>query len=1023
MTFDLDLRNSDEILSNINSISGSTKVFNELSIFLDPTIYMRDAKIWCEFDSKNLPCDYTPQGYVSFRFGYGLTERIYSVTIKGIIIPLVTSSENNSDFLCSVNYYNLDEREQLYVGRGSYPESQYTYTPTSAGNLLFYNHPNGMISNNTPRELARYNFRFTPDYTRGFTSISQTFSAGENLKPTILVHFPNYYNLGSVGSPIGFSLIRTSYDTTTSRPDDTITDSKVISGTAFTRHNYAVIQLEEYPFVIESTNAYFDLSITGLLNPDSEISNPGEISITILSDLNAPKQILYTYLNLNSNNSGEKVGNEFNEFYLSPRFAFVDREDGLALIEFETKELTLRPGRYINYNMTVKGSYANAATTLSLDAGIFQSLETEPIILNTGRTRSGSIRIGTSCRTVFGSYWATFSLSNPESFYKLSSLRINVTPVKNNLEPIFLNTILAQGDMFTFQLPVGGIVNIFAMVNNPPFEDVNILLTTPSGQINDATFKLSVNRQNILAKKTWGNFAYSLTTDIKAQQKINMTINNRCYGLGTLRSSTRTISFNIEGELANLNGINLFSRFRYINPLPNDPTNQISILFRSPIPNTRLSCALICEDADFPSKASIESDLALTVSNSAASFYQQTIFTNSDIKINFSGLQRGSSYKLGCYYSNFGVVQAFIYNTTKSLLSLSDETVFTDLNITEASERQFVKFEFYAQQEIRFTSRLLKLTQDYANRNSNGANIVVSDEDGQTIKGYELDEPTSCDSSTAKNLFPSEMVERNSGKLRLLQEPLITANPISLTEGDVQIAQTYWLVFTQLPTDPVFFNVDELVNSYVENVNSLEELTRFVNTDTIKIKGDFRVSKVVETPLNETEFDLRDFNYTMTNRTINSTTSVFFYADGPRELECDWKLQILQTHLSNSTDMYIPSLSAEEISSCNDGEINCGSLIFRFNNTQLTNLNLTTASLGSYFLDFMCSSEIPLSQNKIVFNHFIMTVEPTIDPEPSNTEKPVDCILFPLDTNCSYSKLYSIAYFAIILLSFLFFDI
>lgn len=1039
MTFDLDLTASNDTLAKINQINGTNKVFNELSIFFDPTIYMRSQSIWCEFDSNNLPCNWTEQGYVILRFGYSLMDKIYRITIKGITIPQVNEIENNGDFLCSVNYYNLDEREQLIVGRGSYTNTEYTYAPENAGNLLFFNPSNGFVSNTTPREFADYSFRFTPDFTRELTSTAQKFEAGENLKPAILVHFPSYYNFSSIIAPLTIKLTKTIYNTDTSRADDTITDSKNISATATAKYNYIVIQLDENPFLISENNAYFDLTIEKIPNPDSEISTPAETYLTILSDLSKPKLILYSYLNLNSNNSGNPVNKEFNNFYLSPNFAFNEREDGLGLIEFESREIRIQPGRYINFNATVKGSFADQSTELSLNAGIFQSFESSPLKLDTGRNRSGTLRIGTSCKTLYGSYLLTFSNSNTNGFYKLSTVRANVTPVKGNVESITLNTSRTIGDMLAFKLPVGGIITVFASVRNPPFEDINFTIATPNDQVNNATFKLLINKINIKAKTSWSYLAYSITTPTTNQQRVNLTIDNRCYGFGTNTNpaKSRVISFNIEGALADLTGINLFEKFRYIQNEGKESINTLKFVFKAPIPNTRLSCALICSEAEFPSKASIESDLALSASNRLANYYQQYIFTNNDINISFENLQRGNFYKLGCYYSNFGVVQAFIFNTTTTVKANIDESINMPLYIVESAKKNFIRFDFINPQSTSLFTRLLRLTQNYANINSNGATITVSDGLGVTLKGYEVDSKLSCQALTAKSSFPAELElqERNKGSLRILQDEVLTVNvtdtsgneeeiPVEEEENTVEYAQTYWLIFTQSYTDPVYYNVQELVNAYIESVNSVEELGRFVNTDTIRLIGDFQVSEVIEKPIYSYEFNLRNYNYTPGNN-----TELFFYADGPVEIECDWKLHKINSTNVTQIDFTKPRLSADEIKDCSD-ENNCGSISFRPNNTELTvlDVDINYREDGSYFLEFFCESEVPQSQNDIVFDRLalLVTGNPNPNPSSSDTQIIIDCNAL-IGTNITdpscFSRHYSFAFVVLILISFIIFDV
>jgi hypothetical protein len=1030
MTFSINMKGTSKNLEEINKNNNANKVFNEVSIFLDPTIYMRNPMILCEFKSSNLPCDWNEQGYLNIRFGYSLTEDLYEIIVKGILIPHVTKNSNNADFLCSVNYYYLDSREQLYVGRGTYLESEYTYSPENAGNLIFYNPPKGYVSNTTPGKTADYSFRFTPDFTFGFTSTAQKFEAKGNSNPAILVHFPSYYNFSGLTSPLEVSLKRTYYKTDSNKAEETVTEEKNISATASAKYNFVIIQLKENPFTTPENLAYIDLTILNLPNPDSAVLSSAETSITILSELSSPNLILYTYLNLNNNVTGVQVNDEFNNYYLSPIFNYNEQLDKMALIEFEKSEISIKTGRYINFNATVKSTIANESTDFSLDSGIFQSLENSPIKLDTGRNRSGIIRIGTSCKTIYGSYWLTFSISNTDGFYKVAPVRVNVSTVKNNIEPIILNNTRTSSDMSTFKLAPGGITTIFATVKNPPFENVNFTITTPSDQVNNGSFKILINKLNIQAKSSWSYITYSITNETPTVQRHNLSIDNACYGFGSVIDppSSRTISFNIEGTLADLTGIKLIDKFRYANEA-RDPVNSIKLVFKSPIPNTKLSCALICKEADFPSKSQIESEYALKVNNRLARYYQNSFYTDSDVIISFENLQRGSFYKLGCYYANFGVVQAFVFNFTEIIPANIDETIKIPLYISDVSPNKFVRFDFKESQSKEFYYRLLTVTQNYANVNSFGANIVVSDSEGLTLKGYEVESRITCESLTAESDFPSDpnQQERNTQNLRYLQEDILTnENTENLVDTNTeenlvdmesdQYSESYWLIFKQALDDPVNTNTPDIISAYIESVNTVEELGKLINTDTVKLLGDFKIAEIVEINMNASQFELKSFSYTPT--TFNTTLS--FIPEGPVEIQCDWKLHRINETNVNEMNLITPKITEDEIKDCTENT-NCGIITFSPNNTNTTYLEVQVEYKvdGTYFLGFFCENLVPQSDNDILFDRLAIIVSgnKSDDQSTSDTQIIIDCNGNPsnnTDLNC-YSNIYSVAYAALIL--------
>lgn len=297
LSFTVTLSGTTDFLKSINTVGGvanaTSKTINEISIYMDPTIYMRNENIWCYYKSAMTPCIWTSQGYINIKFTTDLIDGNHIITIQGITIPRISKGNNDNKFYCSVNYYSKDIRENLIVGTGT--SDIYSYSASTKGNIIEFIPKNGLVMDNIPRSKEVFNFRFNLDTTLGLTSLSQTFTASENNNPVILIEFPKDYDF-SISGEIITTMTSTSFIDNADYTSFSEPSSLNIASTQI-RGNYIIVKFDYNSFTVESNIAYFDLSLSNVPTPNNEV-NGSLISISIINDLDNASSYFTTYSNL-----------------------------------------------------------------------------------------------------------------------------------------------------------------------------------------------------------------------------------------------------------------------------------------------------------------------------------------------------------------------------------------------------------------------------------------------------------------------------------------------------------------------------------------------------------------------------------------------------------------------------------------------------------------------------------------------------------------------------------------------------
>ena len=134
-TWFFDLANLPAVIDNKNP--------NEISIILDRSKFYNSSSITCSFnnnDDANTSCTWNEYGVINIKYNgilLDVSKKYLFISIDGLINPVIdlASSPTQKDFLCSVNYFNIN-RENILIGYGQ--SDTYTQYPNILqGNMSF----------------------------------------------------------------------------------------------------------------------------------------------------------------------------------------------------------------------------------------------------------------------------------------------------------------------------------------------------------------------------------------------------------------------------------------------------------------------------------------------------------------------------------------------------------------------------------------------------------------------------------------------------------------------------------------------------------------------------------------------------------------------------------------------------------------------------------------------------------------------------------------------------------------------
>jgi hypothetical protein len=655
---------------------------NEVSIFFNYEDFGGiNNNIICKFEGALTHCAFSDEGILNIRFAsslkVGLGKKI-SVSVMNIINPTVYTDLR---FTCTVNNLTGGVRTNVITGRGKLTNGIKLNDAIAEGNLRFVNLIT--VNDSNPRVQSTHILRVTFDEAVGLTKLPITIEKN----PFIMVTFPSNYNFKNYPN-IKLTCGLDEYLT----PENTTKIEKVSLNVkeCITMGNAVVVTLNNDKYTFNANFRYWDIKIQQVQNPDDTTSptganTTGQFSILIS---NSDFSRLYrSYQNLDNvaTNAMTTPIDEYIAFNRGIEFKFDDKK---WIVDFmngsEKNSFNIKPGRFLNVNIIIRNPNANidfSVGNISLSDSLFKlaakSYQISPLIKT-----PVPIYIGVPCGTLSGRYLINFV--NTESIGNNFAPLVPILAIVDSTATPAMASIIISSDT----IPSGS--NLFVRFNleEPNVDELTITFTSAKGVTNDPTAKITetkiassvinagslfdLKNNPIVEPNVIEYSLFSITSDIKTTQSFVASSSNTCYSF-----KNSNLNINFSGKIARLTDIDYSTSFKYINTEKERPVelNALRFTFTPPVFPIILACALVCNNANFPSDETITA--YKTPSTPLVNYYMGQFSDKSVQTITFQNLVRDMQYKMKCV----------IRNTNAKALSVTDSKTFnfSQGNLTDSS--------------------------------------------------------------------------------------------------------------------------------------------------------------------------------------------------------------------------------------------------------------------------------------------------------------------------------------------------
>jgi hypothetical protein len=976
-TFELKLKDIDLKLNEINktlSNSAKLKVVNEISIFMDPSIYNINPNIRCYFENLEASCEWKDYNFININWEKSLVNGVYKIVIEGINVPHLYYNEilktTNSHFYCSFNNYDNDssKRENILIGNGV--SQVETLNISSLSNLIYLRSEETFQISTNPREKTDYNLNFFIEFNKNLSTVNVNNSSIDYKSRYLIVIFPYSILKDEFNNSKAELNIFTKDFQYTDNSKSTLIDKLKIDLKLEMSSGPGILKID-LPSEFDSLQnvEFYQLKLQNIPSAkDSGMYKKIEI-IFCRVDKNNISEIFTTIFSTNQSNKQSNLESlEINQ----PKFMFSNLKN---LIEISDTNLRILPGRYYPLTFTITGQNLNYETEITLNHKSIKLLDS--LKLNTGLNKANNGMIGTSCKSLFGTYILNFSSSEKNKVHNLPTVFVKILERKdNNREIIYLSsTTNAQNDESTFKISIGGISYINMFTSKIPFESVIYDFVTSKGKINDISFKLNqaeLNSNNLVG--LYKRIAFEITNSTEENQYIDIYTDNKCYSFGNTRQNSKTLTFKIEDTIVKLDNIDLKNKFRYVQT--ND-LSKIIVKYLTPIKFTKTYIALVCTNinSDDITPDVIYNKLGKDDLISKYKFLLHNEDKN-EIEIVFDNLQRGTSYKLVVYISN----QSIVPTVTKEILSqISSGSNNAILKTAPKSENSIIQLK----SNILISEENEKLIMIKMQEFLKTYSVIVFNNNGP-LKGFENTNFIKCTNSTI-NKISSKEKRKSRTKSRT-------------NDGIPRDLLTF--VLAENPSSNLEINLNKITSNLLELVNSQEKMTAFLG---VNLNANIEFRNIEEIPYDKDKIELRNFTY--------NNSHLEFYPISDRKEVCSYLiLKELNNNEKNSTSINLPNNMSSTVVTEDDFYnclSNCGEIEFDTNiKSNKTELAIDKLLNGTYFIMILCKSEIPLSENRIILKNTDPIIIDSQSNNTSNTNNTNNTISDPIEiTNSSETSL------------------
>jgi hypothetical protein len=606
-----------DTVTNKNALT--TSLPNEFTIFLPFNLYGSYQDVSCYYNNALLNCVFTDEGILQIRFNTQIpTDSKVTITISGLINPTTT---DDIYLPCTINKvdYSTNNRTNLIVGYAKM--GGFTIVPTATGVLRFLNQ-NTSLSNNNPRNSAKYILRFTFDLSNNLSTLPITL----NENPVLLISFPKEFDLSYYNDKnVNVKLDAFKADSNTN----------IINATFAVIGNRIKVQLPQSAYTFDSGFRFFEMSLDGIKGP---LDTTNSISLFNVLLMNTSTTVYFkTYNNFDTTFSN--VNSNIDKWLAYTRGYSYSFDNTKWIVDMnnnnnEINTVSIKQGRFTSVNITIRQnvslSMLPSSAMLTLSDSNFKLSAATNIFTN---INNFNLMLGTPCSTASGNYIINFTLTVPNTN----------PPTSNNwapLAPIQVFVSFPDTAIITYKdvsdVVKGGSSLIYFNLSEPNVDDLNITFNASDGSEKSAAINNLIIKSGALNQLST---TFSITSS-SFTGSVNYTINNvnKCYSLD--RNSI-TINVSKDSTFTTL-AINPFT----LNANTNIAKNSVQLSLTLPFAPVYYYCILTCYLSAYPS----DNDIKSAASQSGLDRYVSGIYsaTNAQLGIEFKNILRGQIYKAKC---------------------------------------------------------------------------------------------------------------------------------------------------------------------------------------------------------------------------------------------------------------------------------------------------------------------------------------------------------------------------------------
>jgi len=490
-------------------------------------------------------------------------------------------------------------------------------------------------------------------------------------------------------------------------------------------------------------------------------------------------------------------------------------------VDFESEgkqnEITIQAGRFFPLNANIKNNDAKnlapSSTDLSLTDDKVKTLQPS-YTLSTFAALSTKIHVGVPCATADATFTVTLVTVDKDNWL-VSPLKVIVATKE---------TSKIQFQAIPSPIPAGGYGWMIYKLIEPPVDALQIKWTAATDAKNDPT---AVIAQSDIASGaqvvSYSKFSVDATT-VTTEQKFQAAKPNNCYEL-----ATPTFSFTPSGTIPPVTADTvkaILSNYKLTNnPDTPLPVNSVSLEITPPSSPHVLSCALVCDNSDFPSDADIVKQASTTVKN--AKFYKTYVSEKVVQYVRYDDLSRGKVYKIRCMIESINSKQTDVtqlpidFGTFRITVPDPEPTQCIQWKLNEAVDGLESKLVNYCQTKM--SANLWK---------NNGC--IRCDGNSVTPVGLKFPDPACAPAAKPQNATRLLQVAQNNRTIRVCA----VASPYCATNynnAGKKLTDDFNTLSTELATGDKIKKALGLADTVVINVNkTFMEIDEAVNVTNIK---------------------------------------------------------------------------------------------------------------------------------------------------------------------------------------------